>query len=328
MKSYKFQIKISVISIIIISVFIYSFSNKKSGPSSTSGKTTTSLEGTISMSGAFALYPLAVKWGEEFKRLHPNVKFDISAGGAGKGISDVLGGLVDLAMVSRDLYPEEIKKGAYPVSATKDAVVATANASNPNIKEILAKGMKKDAFTNIFSTGLYKNWKQAGFSVSAPIHAYTRSDAAGAAESWAKYFGKKQEDLQGIGVYGDPGLLQAVKKDPIGIGYNNIGYAYDIKSKKQQAGIIVIPIDINGNGKLDPDENVYGTIDEIVKAISAGKYPSPPARELFFVSKNKPQKKIVSEFLKWVLTDGQKFVEEAGFVGLPQEKLQDNLKKF
>ena len=44
-----------------------------------------SMKGTITISGAFALYPLAVKWGEEFKKLHPGVNFDIQGGGAGKG---------------------------------------------------------------------------------------------------------------------------------------------------------------------------------------------------------------------------------------------------
>jgi phosphate transport system substrate-binding protein len=286
------------------------------------------LSGSITISGAFALYPIAVKWGEEFKKVHPNVKFDISAGGAGKGISDALGGLVDLGAVSRELYPAETKKGAFPVAVTRDAVVPTINSANPNAKEILAKGIKKDVFANIFVTGIFKNWKQAGFSVSAPIHIYTRSDAAGAAETWASYFGKKQEDLQGIGVYGDPGLLLAVKKDVIGIGFNNISYAYDPKTKKQQAGITVVPIDINKNGKIDADENFYGSLDEIVKAIAAGKYPSPPARDLYFVSKNKPQRKEVIEFLKWVLTDGQKYVTEAGYIALPKDKLDAELKKL
>jgi len=286
------------------------------------------LTGTISISGAFALYPIAVKWGDEFKKLHPGVKFDISAGGAGKGISDVLAGLVDLGAVSRDIYPEETKKGAYPVTVSKDAVVATVNSSNPNIKDILAKGLKREAFENIFSSGFYKNWKQAGFAISAPIHVYTRSDAAGAGETWAKYFGKKQEDLQGVGVYGDPGLLLAVKKDIVGIGYNNISYAYDSKTKWQLSGITIVPIDINGNGKVDVDENFYGSLDLFLNAVASGKYPSPPARELYFVSKNKPQKKVVAEFLKWILTDGQKYLSEAGYIGLTKEKLDAQLKKL
>ena len=68
------------------------------------------LEGQISISGAFALYPMAVKWAEEFKKLHPKVNIDISAGGAGKGITDVLANMIDIGMVSREVYAEEIKK--------------------------------------------------------------------------------------------------------------------------------------------------------------------------------------------------------------------------
>src|SRR3974377_734130 len=63
--------------------------------------------GTITRLGAFALYPLMVKWGDEYSKLYPNVKFDISAGGAGKGMTDALGGQVDLGMVSRSIKPEE-----------------------------------------------------------------------------------------------------------------------------------------------------------------------------------------------------------------------------
>ena len=40
------------------------------------------------------------------------------------------------------------------------------------------------------------------------------------------FLGKKQEDLLGIGVFGDPGLNEAVRKDALGIGFNNINYAY------------------------------------------------------------------------------------------------------
>jgi phosphate transport system substrate-binding protein len=326
MKTNKYISKVSG-ALIVLSITTYGFTGSEP-TTKTLPPLADELQGTISISGAFALYPLAVKWGEEFKKLHPNVKFDISAGGAGKGISDALGGLVDLGAVSRDIYPEETKKGAFPIAVTKDAVVPTVNSANPNIKEILSKGLKKDAFSNIYASGLYKNWKQAGFSVAAPLHVYTRSDASGAGETWAKYIGKKQEDLLGIGVFGDPGLLAAVKKDVTGIGYNNIAYAYDSKTKKQLAGISILPIDINGNGKIDADENFYGTLDELVKAIGAGKYPSPPARDLYFVSKSKPQRKEVVEFLKWVLIEGQKLVGEAGYITLPQEKLANELKKI
>ena len=288
-----------------------------------------SLKGTISLSGAWALYPMAVRWAEEFRKIYPDVRIDLSAGGAGKGITDALNDMVDLGMVSREIYKEELNKGAYPIAVTKDAVVPVINASNPSLNTLLTKGLKKDAGNNIWITGMYKTWAQAfGIKSTTPIHVYTRSDACGAAEVWAKYFGKKQEDLLGSGVYGDPGLALAVKKDPLGIGFNNIGYAYDSKTKKQLPGIRVLPIDINNDGKITPDENFYDSIDDLITAIANGKYPSPPARELYFVSHGKPQKEVVTKFLIWVLTDGQKYVNESGYITLSKERVAGELKRI
>lgn len=288
------------------------------------------LKGQISISGAFALYPMVVRWAEEFRKLHPDVRIDISAGGAGKGITDALSGMVEIGMVSREISAEEIKKGAFPIAVTKDAVVAVVSAQNPLINEILAKGLKKEAANNIWITGSIKTWSQAFVVKSAvPLHVYSRSDACGAAEMWAKFFGKKQEDLLGIGVFGDPGLAQAVKKDPLGIGFNNIGYVYDAKTKQQVKGIRVLPIDLNANGKIDTDENFYNSMNDLIAAIASGKYPSPPARELYFVTKGNPKSnRLVSEFVKWVLTSGQKYVSEAGYIALPKEKIAGELKKI
>lgn len=286
------------------------------------------LSGTITISGAFALYPITIKWAEEFKKLHPGVVFNISAGGAGKGITDALSGLVDIGLASRDINPAEVKKGAYTIFVTKDAVVPTFNTANPNAAVIVSKGIKRQQFEDIFVSGSIKNWSQVGGRVSVPLHIYTRSDAAGAAETWAKYFNKKQEDLLGVGVYGDPGLAQAVKKDVAGIGYNNLAYLYDLKTRKQVAGVHALPIDVNGNGKIDADENFYATIDELTTAIGTGKYPSPPARDLSFLVKGKPQKKEIIEFIKYVLSDGQKFVLENGYIPLSKQRIQAEIKKL
>ena len=288
------------------------------------------LSGQISISGAFALYPMTVKWAEEFRNIHPDVRIDISAGGAGKGIADALSSMVEIGMVSREIYPEEIKKGAFPIAVTKDAVVAVISESNPALNEILGKGLRKDAGNNIWITGKYTSWTQAfNIKSSSPIHIYTRSDACGAAEMWAKYFGKKQEDLLGVGVFGDPGLAQAVKRDPLGIGFNNIGYAYDASTKQQVKGLRVVPIDLNNNGKIDDDENFYNSMNDLIAAIASGKYPSPPARELYFVCKGNPKNnKVLTEFIKWVLSDGQKFVHEAGYIALPKDRILTEIKKL
>ena len=287
------------------------------------------LSGTITMSGAWALYPMAVKWGEEFQKIHPKVRIDVAAGGAGKGMSDALAEAVDIGNVSRDIYKEEIENGAWWVSVTKDAVVPTINENNPVLEEILSRGITKEILIKIWITGKIENWSEVVEKESSDkIHVYTRSDACGAAKTWAQFLGGNQEDLLGIGVYGDPGLAEAVNKDILGIGYNNINYAYDTKTQNQIKGIKVLPIDLDGNRKIDKDEDFYESRDEIVNAIATGKYPSPPARDLHFVSKGKPKRKVVVEFIKWVLTDGQKYIPETGYIGLPEEKLQKELEKL
>jgi ABC-type phosphate transport system substrate-binding protein len=160
------------------------------------------------------------------------------------------------------------------------------------------------------------------------IHVYTRSDACGAGDTWAKYLGNhKQDDLKGTAVYGDPGLSEAVIKDALGIGYGNIGYAYDLRTGQQLAGLSVIPIDVNENGKIDNDENFYTEKATLVQAIAEGRYPSPPARDENLATKGKFSG-ISAEFVRWILNDGQKYVDEMGYVKLPQEKIEQQLSKL
>jgi phosphate transport system substrate-binding protein len=297
---------------------------------STDSSSKSKLKGTISISGAFALYPMTVKWAEIFMELHPKVRIDISAGGAGKGMTYALSGMVDLGMFSRSVSQAEIDKGAWYIATVKDAVVPTININNPLIDKILTTGFTKDEFYRIYIPQEIQNWDKFApeGQKGQKMNVYTRSDACGAAQMWGEYLGRDQESLNGIGVYGDPGMADAVKNDPLAIGFNNIGFVYDMNTRKKYEGMEILPIDLNENGQIDPEESVYDTQDDIMNAIKNDLYPSPPARDLFFVSKGKPQNEAVIEFLRWILTEGQKYVNESGYVELPQEKIEKELSKL
>ncbi|MBG9376356.1 PstS family phosphate ABC transporter substrate-binding protein [Panacibacter sp. DH6] len=286
---------------------------------------------SISFSGAFALYPLVQTWAAEYNKIHPEIRFDIQAGGAGKGLTDCLSGSVDVGMFSRELSDAEKAKGVWTLALCRDAVIPTYNAKNANSKSIQIRGVKKAEFNSIFVDKSITTWESLlGINTKSPhkINVYTRADAAGAADSWAAFFGKKQENLKGIGVSGDPGVADAVRKDLNAIGYNNTLFVYDAASGKKLPGIDVVPIDVNGNGTIDADENFYGNLRQFLKAVNDGKYPSPPARNLYFITKGKTQKKEILDFFKWVLTDGQKYVGIAGYVQLPKNAVADQLKKL
>lgn len=286
------------------------------------------LKGTIGVSGAFALYPMMTVWAEEFTKLHPDVQFDVQGGGAGKGMTDALAGAVDIGMVSRAIKDEEASQGAYWVSVTKDAVFPIVSAENPVLADILAKGISQETFNKIFITGEIKTW---GEVVGKPeikdeINVYTRSDSAGAAEMWAKFSGGKvQDDIKGIGVNGEPAMVDTVIKDPFGIGYGNLNSVFDLTSGEIVPGVGVPPIDIDKNGQAGAGE-LYKNKAEAVSAVSSGKYPSPPARFENLVTKGKPTG-LVKLFIEWILTDGQQFTDQSGYVPLTSEQQAESLAK-
>ena len=43
------------------------------------------MKGEIQLSGAFALYPMVVRWAEEFRKIYPGVRIDILPEGREKG---------------------------------------------------------------------------------------------------------------------------------------------------------------------------------------------------------------------------------------------------
>jgi phosphate transport system substrate-binding protein len=290
------------------------------------------VKGTLSLSGAWALYPMAVKWAEEFRKIQPGVRIDVQAGGAGKGMADALAGMADFGMVSREVHPEEAAKGALAFAVAKDAVVATVSSRNPHLAEILRRGVIRERFVGIWISGSVKTWGEAigleGEAAASPIHVFTRSDACGAADTWAAFLGKHQEDLGGVGVYGDPGLADAVKRDPLAVGFNNINFAYDPRTLRPIEGLAVVPIDLDGSGVVEPAEATYATRDDITGAILRKVYPSPPARDLYLVSRGRPAAGAAAEFLRWVLSEGQRFVPETGFIPVGAEQLKDGLAKL
>ena len=273
------------------------------------------LQGNITVSGAFALYPLMLRWADAFSQRHPGVTIDVSAGGSGKGVTDVLAGQVDLGMVSRELKVPERQHGAVAVAVARDAVVPIINIHHPLYRWLLQRGLSQKTATGIWASGCIKTWGQvADVDNQTPINVYTRSDACGAAETFAAWLKSHQEDLLGTGVYGDPGVVRQVANDPYGVGMCNISYAFDDQTGRPSDGIALFPIDTNSDGRISKEEQFYASKQSLIKAIQDGRYPCPPARELYVVSKGKTQNAIVKAFLCFILEEGQQYSIPAGFI--------------
>ncbi|MBK7455188.1 MAG: substrate-binding domain-containing protein [Anaerolineales bacterium] len=287
------------------------------------------LSGVISVSGAFALYPMMTVWADEFSKLHPDVEFDVQGGGAGKGMTDTIAGAVDIGMISRSIKDEETAQGIFWVSVTKDAVFPIVSSENPVAAQLLEKGITQEIFNKIYITEEIKTWGEVvgDPSITDEIHVFTRSDSSGAAEQWAKFSGgKAQEDLKGIGVNGEPSILDTVIKDPLAIGYGNLNSIFDLSNGNIVPGVIIPPIDVDNNGKADAVE-IYKVKEDAFGAVANGTYPSPPSRFENLATLGKPEGLSLA-FIKWILTDGQQYLESAGFVPLTPEQQAESLDKL
>ncbi|MCD4681424.1 MAG: substrate-binding domain-containing protein [Bacteroidales bacterium] len=275
------------------------------------------LKGNITINGADALYPLMKRWAEEFSKDNADLKIEVLNGGTGKGLNDLLAGNCDLAMISRELDPSEEGQGLVCFRATKEGVIPIINDSNPYMDEILKKGMTREALIEIFTGDKYQSWGEVlGLDNKDSVIIFTRSDLSGAASVWAKYLGKKQEDLKGILVEYDENIINAVIQEPLSLSYCNAHYVLDLPKGKILKGIKILPIDFNVNGIADKNELFKTDICKLKRAVYLGTYPRCLCRYLYIVSKDKPENPVVIEFLKWIYSNGQAIAENSGFARL------------
>jgi len=104
-----------------------------------------------------------------------------------------------------------------------------------------------------------------------------------------------------------------------GIGYCSTSVIYNAVTKERKGNIFVVPVDLNANGQADDYELVFDKLDNLKTAISSGKYPSPPARKLYLVTKSKPKDEALKTFLSWVLGIGQNYFDQTALINIDRK---------
>ena len=282
---------------------------------------------TIRISGAWALYPMMLVWADEYGKTN-DVTIEVSGGGAGKGMSDVLSDQVNIGMVSRPIKDEELEQGAFYIAVTKDTVLGIINESNPVYDDIAAYGLTKEDLRQIFMKEVTEWGQIFGKDLEDDtIVVYGRSDSSGAAAVWATFLGDYTEaELQNASdanVSGDQAIASSVQSDKNAISFTNMNYAYDAVTGGYVSGLHPVPIDLNADGGLAQDENFYDSKSVFLDNVANGTYPSPPTREEYLVA-NGAFEGATLDFINWILGYGQAFLAENGYVELlPDEQSRE-----
>lgn len=283
----------------------------------------------LRISGGVGPLPMVEVWADIYADEF-DTSFDISGGGTGVGVSDVLNDQVDIAMMGRQPDDEEIEQGLFAVPMLIDTVVGTVNADNPVIDEIQTQGLSREDLEAIFTREV-ETWGEL-FDTDADeqIEVYGRSDASAAYLQWGDFLGGEDdaytenelEELADANHDGDQRVAEAIASNENAISLNNINYVYDLGSGELEGDIRPIPLDLDGDGSLSEEEDFYDTREEFLVAVEEGLYPAPPAREMFLAS-NGDFEGEAQEFVEWVLTDGQEHVRENGYVPLEEDRLEE-----
>lgn len=262
----------------------------------------TVLKGTIHISGTRFLFPLIEKWVEEFKKENPGVDFVVKQGVAA----------IDIDASAAPVKTKNPDKGNYTV-VSRFALVPIVNVKNPAWADLKRKGISREDFLRIYFNGDNRassyNFK-TGFDV--PIHVYSRGACASA--TFTNNFGKQIRDLNNVGgpIGDDKVLLEAVIKDSLGIAYNNLGFVYDLETRQPRTGLGVVPIDLNGNGIIEKEENFYNHLDTLIKKLETSQSDLPPTGDVTFIYQSgKPE---VKAFVDWILQKGQQYNHALGFL--------------
>lgn len=274
------------------------------------------LSGTLKVHGAMTLYPMMIKWGTVFMKDNPQVKLDIRSLHTEEALAELLSGKTDIAMMSRKPSAAETEKGLWYAAVAMDAVVPVISFDNPEIQPLVMHGITKEKLKEVFA-GKIQNWGQiSGRSSKVPVKVYALSDSAGTSAVWKQFLGLESLSGKATRVQTSTEMISHITSENGAIGYCSIMDAYDLQSGFRKAGLYILPLDYNANGTIEDAEQYYDKFVLVSNAVMTGKMPTPPARELYLVTKGKPQTDLAKAFIKWVLTIGQNYMPPMGYINI------------
>jgi hypothetical protein len=268
----------------------------------------------FNLTGAKFTFSLIEKWVSEYNKVNPQAPVIINT----KQNADAAQTLKVAAyqVPDSDLLANQIISyvGRY-------ALIPVSNKQNPILAKVGKSGLSKKALKKLLfdESDIFTEDQQDSKSKYIAT-VYSRESQAPTTIVLAKYFGARPVDLKGKKVLGDDiYLLNAIKKDTTGVTYNSISYTYDLQSRKLRSDIALLPLNIRAQQKealnsLD--------LDNIISLLEKSSVENIPVQNFGLVlTKEQINNKTLRSFLKWVVTNGQNYNHEAGFLSLDESTL-------
>lgn len=303
---------------------------------------------TLNGAGATFPYPMYSKWFSEYNKLHPDVQINYQSIGSGGGIRQVLNGTVDFGASDGPMSDEQLSQAKTKILHIPTVMGAVVPAYNvPGISGEVK--FTPEALAGIF-LGKITNWNDPAIAKvnpgvnfpNQPIIVVYRSDGSGTTFIFTDYLSKISKDWAntvgkgtsvkwqiGMGGKGNEGVAGQVRQLQGSIGYVELIYA--VQNKITYGAVK------NSSGNF-----VKATLDGVTEAAASAKampadfrvsITNSPGKTAYPISsftwllipvqaKDPKKGKIISDFLNWMVTDGQKMTSQLSYAPLPDSVVE------
>jgi phosphate transport system substrate-binding protein len=315
------------------------------------GATLTAQTVQINGAGATFPYPIYSKWFSEYNKINSKVQINYQSIGSGGGIRQVTERTVFFGATDGPMTPAQ--QAAAPGKILHFPTVLGAVVPVYNIPGVKQELKFTGQVLADITMGKIKKWNDAAIAKLNPgvalptldIIVAHRSDGSGTTYIWVDYLSKVSPEFLktvgvatsvkwpvGVGGKGNEGVSGLVSQTPGALGYVELIYAL-------QNNISYGSVQ-NSSGSF-----VRATIDAVTAAAASAQMPedfrvsitnasgkdSYPIASftwllLYESPQDKAQAKVMVDFVKWALTDGQKFAKDLGYAPLPKAVVDMELK--
>jgi phosphate transport system substrate-binding protein len=306
----------------------------------------------VNGAGATFPYPIYSKWFDEYTKVDPSVRFNYQSIGSGGGITMLKNQTVDFGASDAPLNEQQLTQMPAPVLHFPSVMGAVVLAYNlPDVKQKLR--LTGPVIADIY-LGKVLKWSDpeiTGLNPGVtlpedPIVTCHRSDGSGTSYIFSDYMSKVSPVWQqkvgkgtalkwpvGIGGKGNEGVTGLVQQTPGAIGYVELIYALknnipfpDIQNHDGNwitaslGGVTAAAAGAAAN--MPSDFRV-----SITDAPGPDSYPISSFTWLLVYKsqKDKAKGEAMVKFLKWALTDGQKYTGALSYGSIPQPVVEKEL---
>jgi len=310
----------------------------------------------INATGATFPYPMYSKWFDVYKK-KTGVQINYNSLGSGAGVQQVTAGTVDFGASDPPMSDEEMKafQGKNGYAVLNFPTVLGANVPAYKLAGISQPlNFSGEVLANIF-LGKITKWNDAALAKDnlgvklpdASIIVVHRSDGSGTTYVWTDFLSKVSPDWKtkvgtaksvnwplGLGAKGSEGEAGQIQNTPNSLGYVELTYAIQ---NKMQYGRVQNAAGVFVAAELASVTAAAASAAKEIKDDFRVSITNAPGKEAFPIStftyllvpqqiKDPAKKKAITDFLKWMLTDGQTQTADLHYAPLPKAVADKELK--